>query len=138
IKTETSGEYELGEIVGKAGGEREYDEDLKGDKWWKQVVVNSLGREIQEIEAGRKPDPGRALRLSIDLDLQRALEEAYGDEAGSAVVLDPASGATLARISRPSYDPNVFAHRFSQDPWEGPVNHSRDPLRHRAAPAKLS
>ena len=83
IKADPSGEYELGEIVGKAGVERQYDEDLKGDKGWKQVVVNSLGREIQEIEAGRRPDPGRALRLSIDLDLQRALEEAYADEAGS-------------------------------------------------------
>ncbi len=138
LRTEPSGEYELGEIVGKAGVERQYDEDLKGDKGWKQVVVNSLGREIQEIEAGRKPDPGRALRLSIDLDLQRALEEAYADEAGSAVFLDPGSGAVLAMISRPAYDPNVFAHRFSQDIWEGLVNDPRHPLQNRVSLSKFA
>ncbi len=138
LRSEPSGEYELGEIVGKAGVERQYDEDLKGDKGWKQVVVNSLGREIQEIEAGRKPDPGRALRLSIDLDLQRALEEAYADEAGSAVFLDPGSGAVLAMISRPAYDPNVFAHRFSQDIWEGLVNDPRHPLQNRVSLSKFA
>ncbi len=138
IKSEPSGEYELGEIVGKAGVERQYDEDLKGDKGWKQVVVNSLGREIQEIEAGRRPDPGRALRLSVDLDLQRALEEAYADEAGSAVFLDPNSGAVLAMISRPAYDPNVFAHRFSQDIWEGLVNDARHPLQNRVSLSKFA
>ena len=138
IKSDPSGEYDLGEIVGKAGVERQYDEDLKGDKGWKQVVVNSLGREIQEIEAGRKSDPGRSLRLSVDLDLQRALEEAYADEAGSAVFLDPNSGAVLAMISRPAYDPNVFAHRFSQDIWEGLVNDARHPLQNRVSLSKFA
>ena len=138
IRTDPSGEYELGEIVGKDGVEKQYDEDLKGDKGWKQVVVNSLGREIQEIEAGRKPDPGRALRLSLDLDLQRALEAAYADEAGSAVFLDPASGAILAIISRPAYDPNVFAHRFSQDIWGGLVNDPRRPLQNRVSMSKFA
>jgi penicillin-binding protein 2 len=138
IKTEPSGEYDLGEIVGKAGVEKQYDSDLKGVKGWKQVVVNSLGREIQEIEEGRKPNPGRALRLSIDLDLQRALEEAYADEAGSAVFLDPNSGAILAMISRPAYDPNVFAHRFSQDTWEGLVSDPRHPLQNRVSLSKFA
>src|SRR3989442_10672769 len=115
IRTDPSGEYELGEIVGKAGVERQYDEDLKGDKGWKQVVVNSLGREIQEIEAGRKPDPGRALRLSIDLDLQRALEEAYADEAGSAGVFDPRAGGVLGVVSPPPPHPHRFPPPLSPD-----------------------
>jgi penicillin-binding protein 2 len=138
IKTDPSGEYDLGEIVGKDGVERQYDADLKGLKGWKHVVVNSLGREIQEIEEGRKPNPGRAMRLSIDLDLQRALEEAYADDAGSAVFLDPHSGAVLAMISRPAFDPNVFAHRFSQDTWEGVVNNPRHPLQNRVSLSKFA
>ena len=138
IKNDPSGEFELGEIVGKAGVEKVYDEELKGVKGWKQVVVNSLGREIQEVEEGRKPNPGRAMRLSIDLDLQRALEEAYGDEAGSAVFLDPSSGAVMAMISRPAYDPNVFAHRFSQDTWGGLVNDPRHPLQDRVSLSKFA
>jgi penicillin-binding protein 2 len=138
IKNDSSGEFELGEIVGKAGVERVYDEELKGVKGWKQVVVNSLGREIQEIEEGRKPNPGRAMRLSLDLDLQRALEEAYGDEAGSAVFLDPNSGAVMAMISRPAYDPNVFAHRFSQDTWGSVVNDPRHPMQDRVSLSKFA
>jgi penicillin-binding protein 2 len=138
IKTDPSGEYDLGEIVGKAGVEKQYDSGLKGVKGWKQVVVNSLGREIQEIEEGRKPNPGRALRLSIDLDLQRALEEAYADEAGSAVFLDPNSGGVLAMISRPEFDPNVFARRFSQDTWEGLAGDPRHPLQNRVSLSKFA
>jgi penicillin-binding protein 2 len=138
IKSDPSGEYNAGEIVGKAGVEKHYDSGLKGVKGWKQVVVNSLGREIQEIEEGRKSNPGRALRLSIDLDLQRALEEAFADEAGSAVFLDPDSGAVLAMISRPAFDSNVFARRFSQDTWEGLVRDPRHPLQNRVSLSKFA
>jgi penicillin-binding protein 2 len=138
IKREPDKAYDLGEIVGTAGIERTYDAALKGTKGWKQVVVNSLGREIQEIEEGRRPLPGRALRLTIDLDLQRALEQAYGEEAGSAVFLDPDSGEILAMISRPAFDPNVFARRFSQDTWEGLVNDRSHPLQDRASLSKFA
>jgi penicillin-binding protein 2 len=138
MKQAPEGRYDLGEIVGKAGIESRYDEDLRGVKGWKQVVVNSLGREIQEIEEGRKPTPGRSLKLTIDLDLQLALEKAFGDEAGSAVFVDPNSGAVLALISRPAFDPNVFATRFSQDTWQGLVNDPRHPLQNRASLSKFA
>ncbi len=138
IKEHPEAGYDLGEIVGTAGLERTYDADLKGIKGWKQVVVNSLGREIEEIEGGRRPTPGRALRLTLDLDLQRALEQAYGDEAGSAVFLDPNSGAVLAVISRPAFDSNIFVHRFSQDTWEALVKDARHPLQDRASLSKFA
>lgn len=138
MKQAPEGRYDMGEIVGKAGVESRYDEDLKGVKGWKQVVVNSLGREIQEIEEGRKPTPGRSLKLTLDLDLQKVLETAFGDEAGSAVFLDPDSGAVRAMISRPPFDPNVFATRFSQDTWAGLVNDPRHPLQNRASLSKFA
>jgi penicillin-binding protein 2 len=138
IRSEATGAYEPGEIVGKAGIERTYDADLKGQRGWKQVVVNSLGREIEEVQEGRKPSPGRALSLTLDLDLQAALETAFADEAGSAVFLDPASGDVLAMISRPAFDPNVFATRFSQDTWEGLVKDPRHPLQNRASLSKFA
>lgn len=126
VRRESADAYELGDIVGRAGVERQYDADLRGAKGWKEVVVNSRGREMEDVGEGRQPTPGRALRLTLDLDLQRTLEEAYGDEFGSAVFIDPHSGAILAMLSRPAFDPNVFAHRFSQDVWQtlvGDVNH---------------
>ena len=138
VRNDPTGRYDLGDIVGRAGLEREYDADLKGVKGWKHVVVNSLGREIQEIEEGRRPTPGHALRLTLDLDLQKVLEEAFADEAGSAVFLDPNSGAVLAMISRPAFDPNVFARRFSQDTWDSLVNDSHHPLQNRATLSKFA
>ncbi|MGH9797773.1 MAG: penicillin-binding transpeptidase domain-containing protein, partial [Candidatus Polarisedimenticolia bacterium] len=138
IKDAPEGRYDLGDIVGKDGVESRYNEDLKGVKGWKQVVVNSLGREIQEIEEGRRPTPGRSLRLTLDLDLQQTLETAFADEAGSAVFLDPRSGALLAVISRPAFDPNVFATRFSQNTWEGLVRDPRHPLQNRASLSKFA
>jgi penicillin-binding protein 2 len=138
VRADPDGQYVLGEIVGKAGVERQFDADLRGRRGWKQVVVNSLGREIQEIEEGRRPTPGHALRLNLDLDLQQALEEAYGTEAGSAVFLDPNSGAVLAMISRPAFDPNTFARRFSEDAWKNITGDSRHPLQDRASLSKFA
>ncbi len=138
IKDHPETGYDLGEIVGTAGLEKKYDPDLKGTKGWKQVVVNSLGREIEEIEGGRRPTPGRALRLTLDLRLQQALEQAYGEEAGSAVFLDPNSGAVLAMISRPAFDPNVFVRRFSQDTWDELENDPHHPLQDRASLSKFA
>ncbi len=138
VKADVDGQYVLGEIVGKAGIERQFDSDLRGTKGWKQVVVNSLGREIQEVEGGHRPEAGHALRLNLDFDLQTTLEEAYGEEAGSAVFLDPQSGAVLAMVSRPAFDPNIFARRFSQDSWLSLANDPRHPLQDRASLSKFA
>jgi penicillin-binding protein 2 len=138
LKQENDGTYELGEIVGKAGIERSYDPELRGGRGWKQVVVNSHGREIEEVQEGRRPTPGRALGLTLDLDLQQALDTAFADESGSAVFLDPDSGEVLAMISRPAFDPNVFATRFSQDTWEGLVRDPKHPLQNRVSLSKFA
>jgi penicillin-binding protein 2 len=138
VRREAGETYDLGDIIGKAGIERQYDPELRGAKGWKEVVVNSHGREMEEVGEGRQPSPGRALRLTLDLDLQRTLEEAYGDESGSAVFMDPHTGAILAMISRPSFDPNVFAHRFSQDVWQSLVGDSHHPLQDRASLSKFA
>lgn len=138
VRKDVQGEFDLGDVVGRAGLERQYDSALRGAKGWKEVVVNSHGREMQEVGEGRQPSPGRALRLTVDLDLQAALEEAYGEELGSAVFLDPNSGAVLAMISRPAYDPNVFARRFSQDVWQSLVRDPRHPLQDRVSLSKFA
>src|SRR5436190_1641869 len=78
VKSDPEDLFDLGDIVGKAGLERQYETSLHGIKGWKEVVVNSHGREMQEVGEGRPPSPGHALRLTIDLDLQRTLEDAYG------------------------------------------------------------
>jgi penicillin-binding protein 2 len=130
--------YQLGDVVGKAGLESFYDTDLTGQKGWKQVIVNSLGREIRALPAGRRPIPGNSLRLTIDLDLQRELEEGFADKTGSAVFLDPDTGEILALVSRPAFDPNVFARRFSVSDWESLINSETHPLQNRAIQSKFA
>jgi penicillin-binding protein 2 len=131
-------DYDLGDLVGKAGIERQYDDDLRGAKGWKEVVVNSHGREMEEVGEGRPATPGRPLQVTIDLDLQQALETAYGEELGSAVFIDPRSGDVLAMISRPAFDPNVFARRFSHDVWASLIGDPRHPLQDRVSLSKFA
>ncbi len=130
--------YQMGDLVGKAGLESYYDQDLTGVKGWKQVIVNSLGRELRELPAGRHPVSGNSLRLTLDLDLQRELEAGYADKNGSAVFLDPDTGEILALVSRPAYDPNVFARRFSASEWVSLVNSEAHPLQNRAIQSKFA
>ena len=87
---------ERGDIVGRAGIERAFDETLRGRRGYKFVTVNNLGRQFGEAELGREPDHGEPLTTTLDLRLQRKLHEAFGEEAGAGVFLDPWTGEVLA------------------------------------------
>ena len=98
--------------IGKSGLERYYERELRGKVGYEQVETNVQGRAIRTV--GRVPaQSGTDLRLSIDIDLQRAMVEAFGEQEGSAVAIDPRSGEILAMVSLPSYDPNLFVNGIS-------------------------
>jgi penicillin-binding protein 2 len=104
-----------GTIVGKEGIERAYDRYLRGIDGADRITVDALGRPKRET-AGRDPVPGRTLRTSIDLGLQRTGEDTLNSviasgpgTAGAFVALDPTNGQVLAMGSSPSYDPNVLS-----------------------------
>lgn len=101
---------ELGAMVGQAGIERTYNTLLKGQDGNRQVAVNSRGKEIEQL-GGQEPIEGDRLQLTVDRDLQKALEEAFAASgyAGAAVFMDPNNGEVLSLTSLPSYDPNAFA-----------------------------
>jgi penicillin-binding protein 2 len=126
------GTLELGDTVGKSGVERAYDDILRGRRGWKLVTVNSLGRQLGEAQNGRAPEDGRQLRLTLDLKLQRALMDAFGEEVGAGVFMDPWTGDVLALASSPAYDPNVFASHVSPGIWQSLVHDPRRPLQDRA------
>jgi penicillin-binding protein 2 len=116
-----------GAIIGQTGVERAYNQDLQGIDGDRYVVVNSRGREIDELDEV-PPVDGRRLQLTIDYDLQRALEDGFraGGFNGAAAVLDPSSGEILAMTSLPAYDPNAFAIGLDGTAWSRLIN---DPLR---------
>src|SRR5437660_12656762 len=96
-----------GDIVGQSGIEKIYNALLMGEDGAKRVVVNSVGREIRTLEEDR-PTEGKRLQLTIDYDVQKAIEDGFDQLGfnGAAVVLAPNTGEVLAFTSRPAYDPN--------------------------------
>src|SRR2546422_1623753 len=90
--------FKSGDLIGKAGLEREYNKVLVGKDGFKRVIVNSFGREMGKLS--EEPYvPGNDLFTTIDLDLQRAAEEMVGDRTGAVVALDPRTGEVLALVS---------------------------------------
>lgn len=123
-------QYKSGDLIGKSGLERQYNTVLRGTDGFKRVIVNSWGREMDKLDE-LESIPGNDLFTTIDLDLQRAAEEMIGDRTGAAVALDPRTGEILAMVSKPAFDPNVFATQLSLSDWNALVNDPRKPLQNR-------
>jgi penicillin-binding protein 2 len=119
------------DYVGQSGVELIYDKILFGRNGVQRVVVNSRGRR-ERMLAEIPPLWGETVQLSLDLDLQQSLENAFGAQAGAAVVLDPRNGQLLALGSFPSFDPNFFSGQFSQEDWRALVQSPEHRLQNRA------
>jgi len=98
--------------TGKTGLERYYDEQLRGKPGYKRLETNVDGRTVRALET-EPATPGTDLKLSIDLDLQRAMVAAFGELEGTAVAVDPRTGEILAMVSLPAYDTNLFVNGIS-------------------------
>ncbi|MCU1296614.1 MAG: peptidoglycan glycosyltransferase [Acidobacteriaceae bacterium] len=129
--------YNPGDVVGKSGVELQYNQVLMGKNGSRQVLVNSHGKEVGLL--GEKPaEPGKPLKLTIDIDLQIAAEEALDGKNGAIVAMDPHTGEILAMASRPTFDPNDFAIRVSRDQWNKLVTDPDKPLLNKAIQAQLA
>ena len=116
--------YKPGDKVGKTGVESRDDEYLRGDAGQAEIRVDSMGRPQGPLQLRREARPGKAVRLTIDVGLQRAAEQAlrygistaranesYYADGGAIVALDPNDGAVLAMASSPTYKPSVYVGR---------------------------
>lgn len=129
--------YQPGDVVGRSGVEASYDGILRGIDGSQDIAVDSHGREIGKL--GTEPaKPGQSLRLTIDLDLQKAAEDAMGDRNGAVVALDPHTGEVLAMVSRPIFDPNDFSVRISRNEWDKLITDPMHPLMNKAIQAQLA
>ncbi len=127
--------FHPGDIIGKEGIERQYNDLLMGVDGKRQVEVDNLGNERRVLDS--TPDvPGKNLQLTIDLDLQVVAELAMEDRRGAVVALDPRTGEVLAMVSRPAYDPNLFATRIRTKDWKNLLNDPGHPLLNRAIQAQ--
>lgn len=139
VQVATADELRSGDIVGQAGIEKKYNPMLMGQDGARRVVVNSTGREIRILEEVR-PTEGQRLQLTIDYDLQKAVEDAFAASGfnGAAVILDPSDGGVLAFASLPSYDPNAFASGIDRSTWAALTSDEERPLNDRAIQGTFS
>jgi len=127
--------YEAGDVIGKFGIERQYNDTLMGVDGQRQVVVDNRGQVRQVI--GNKPAvAGKDIQLSIDLDLQAVAELAMDGRNGSVVALDPRTGEVLAMVSRPTFDANKFAVRIKAKDWKEIADNPDHPMLNRAIQAQ--
>jgi penicillin-binding protein 2 len=129
--------YRPGDVVGKFGIERQYEQVLSGRDGMRRVIVNSRGEEMGSLTT-IKALPGNDLRLTLDLDLQRVAEASLGDHPGAVVALDPRTGEVLAMVSHPSFDPNDFAKRIDRGEWEKLNDDPMKPMMNKAIQAQLA
>ena len=117
------GLFQLGEIIGRTGFEASRNDRLKGVDGQRRILVDYLGREVATYGM-QEARPGRSVYLTLDAGLQTTLRDAFGPNSGAGVVLDLRDGGILALYSSPSYDPNVFLNRLTQEQvkqyWDNP------------------
>src|ERR1700736_3825127 len=129
--------YNPGDVVGVSGVERQYNNALMGKNGARRALVNSHGREVGLL-GETDAIPGKQLKLTVDIDLQIAAEEALEGKNGAIVAMDPRTGEILAMVSRPTFDPQSFSVRVSRDQWSKLVNDENHPLMNKAIQAQLA
>ncbi|MCL2657163.1 MAG: penicillin-binding protein 2 [Betaproteobacteria bacterium] len=128
---ERAANYRGSDHIGKAGLEQSYEEELHGITGFEQVEVDAGGRAVRSL--ARTPAvPGNKLILTVDIQLQKIAEEAFGNRRGALVAIEPGSGGVLALVSKPTYDPNLFVDGIDPQNWDALNNSPDHPLLHRA------
>ena len=125
------GRFWGGDMIGKTGIERQYDDILRGVGGWEQWEVDARRKKVRLVNQS-KPIPGKDIRLTIDIRLQREAENLLRHKVGAIVAMDPSNGEILAMASSPAYDPNLFAKALSPRQWRRLVKNPNHPLQNRA------
>ncbi|MBP5972525.1 penicillin-binding protein 2 [Brasilonema sp. CT11] len=134
LKKKKSEGYRLQDVIGQMGVEKAYEQLLRGEWGGQQVEVDSKGRPIRVL-GEKQAKAGNDIHLTIDLDVQKAAEKALTLRRGAVVALDPNTGAILAMVSHPTFDPNIFSkQKLSQKDWQT-LQGSEHPLVNRALSA---
>lgn len=130
LKKQADGIYESGDVIGKKGIEKVYEAYLRGTSGYSFMEVDAFGREIRVLKnlGGKPPKPGMDVILTIDASLQRYLENRMHDRRGGAVVLNCKNGQIIALVSKPDYDPELFAKPISPEDWERLRDDANKPL----------
>jgi len=124
-----------GEVVGRDGLERQYDETLRGTEGLRYIEVDALGRTVRDVADGSElqPEQGDTISISLDIELQQFVAEQFPTGwRGAVMAADPRTGGVLALYSAPSFDPNLFVGRMELEDWNALLDAGGEPLFNRA------
>ena len=130
-------QYQPGDYVGKTALERQYESYLKGTKGQRLVEVDVKGNLLRELQM-ETAQPGNKLYLTLDRVLQQAADQVFGEQSGAAVAIDVETGEILAMVSRPTFDPSLFARGIASDEWRELIKDSRHPLQNKVIAGQYS
>jgi penicillin-binding protein 2 len=116
-ESEDAANYRGTEYIGKEGIEKSYERELHGNTGYDEIEVSAGGRANRTLSRNA-PTPGNNLILSVDIELQKIIEKAFGDRRGALVAIEPATGDVLAYVSMPTFDPNLFVEGIDSKSWE--------------------
>lgn len=121
---EDAANYAGTDYIGKEGLEKSYEKHLHGTTGYEEVEVSAGGRAVRTLSR-TAATPGSNLILSVDIEFQKVIEQAFEGQRGALVAIEPATGDILAYVSRPSFDPNLFVEGIDQQSWDE-LNNSLD------------
>ncbi|MFX3625289.1 MAG: penicillin-binding transpeptidase domain-containing protein [Ectobacillus sp.] len=122
--------YKPGDVVGKAGMEQVYENELRGEDGGRIYIVDANGNEKKEL-AKRQAKDGQTLVAAIDANLQQDIYKEMNGDAGTSAAVNPKTGEVLALISSPAYDPNAFVRGIKPSQWEAWSNDPKKPMLNR-------
>ena len=131
LKAQKEKGYGMGDEMGQFGLERRWEEFLRGRNGGQQVEVDALGRRVRVLHEVEDV-PGNSVYLTLDRDIQETAYEALQGKVGAIVALEVNSGAILASVSTPAFDPNVFARGVTAEEWRALGQDRMHPLNNRA------
>jgi penicillin-binding protein 2 len=124
---EDGANYNGTSYIGKEGLEKSYEKQLHGVTGYEEVEVSAGGRAVRTLSR-KSATPGNNLILSIDIELQKVVEQAFGNRRGALIAIEPSTGDILAYVSMPTFDPNLFVEGIDQQSWEELNNSPDKPL----------
>ena len=129
--SEEAANYRGTEYIGKTGVEASYEKELHGHTGVERMETSAGGHAVRKLSSA-PATPGDSVVLSVDIKLQKMVEDLYGERRGVAIAIDPRNGELLTMVSKPTYDPNLFVEGIDQESWKA-LNESIDrPLLNRA------
>jgi len=123
--------YRGTDYIGKLGIEQSYEATLHGQTGFELLETSAGGRAVRRLES-HPATPGGAVILSLDIKLQKMVEDLFGTRRGALVALDPRNGEVLALVSKPTFDPNLFVEGIDQENWQALNESINKPLLNRA------